>query len=256
MTQQPAIVFPDFVHEYWKSLDIRNFPTEAWVAISGFKNYQISNLGRIKTLEIRRRTRGVTIAITPPKIRKQQINRTGYLVCTLNDDCGVPYTKQVHQMVGIEFIDNPEKRPCINHKNFIRTDNRVENLEWCTNKENSAHASERYLRGTNSFLSKLTEKDVLEVFYSPDTLSKIAQKYSVDKRTVIRIKNKKVWKHVLCNLGASTKNKMPYKLNMQTADLIRSEYSTGKFTQRQLAFKYNIGKTQVGSIINNKRWKI
>ena len=104
---------------------------ENWKDIPGYEGkYQISNFGRVKSLLFINNK----YVIPREKIMNYTI-RSGYQVLVLRKN-GKRESRQVHRLVAEAFIPNPNNLPIVNHKDFNRENNFVENLEWCTQKEN------------------------------------------------------------------------------------------------------------------------
>lgn len=104
--------------------------SEVWNRINGYGDYEVSNLGRVKSFK-RDRINGKIMYPAPTK--------KGYLRIKLGDG-KITKTFSVHRLVCENFLSKDEDRKIINHKNGIKDDNRLENLEWATNSENIRHA--------------------------------------------------------------------------------------------------------------------
>ncbi|MDR1182031.1 MAG: NUMOD4 motif-containing HNH endonuclease [Bacteroidales bacterium] len=106
---------------------------EIWKDIPEYEGlYQISNLGRVKSLFGNNQKRR-------DKILKPALTNCGYLRTALTNHNKVCHLS-IHRLVAITFIPNPEDKEQINHINGIKTDNHFKNLEWCSGSENMKHA--------------------------------------------------------------------------------------------------------------------
>lgn len=111
---------------------------EIWKDIEGYEGrYQVSNLGRVRSLDIILMQPNPHNGVMMPRRRTGKILKllngtTGYKMVCLSEGFRKFKTKSVHRLVAKAFIPNPLNLEFINHKNEIKTDNRIDNLEWCT----------------------------------------------------------------------------------------------------------------------------
>lgn len=150
--------------EIYKNLSLEDLPNEEWRDVVGYERlYQVSNLGRVKSLD-----RTIPFSKCTKKVKGKVLSQhTNFGYCLVSLGRKGQGTR-VHRLVADAFIPNPSKLPIINHINEVKHDNRVENLEWCDYSYNLNYGSrngwQRRLNGIA--VCQYTKDGVLVAKYS------------------------------------------------------------------------------------------
>ena len=176
---------------------------ETWKTIPDYTLYKISDRGRLKTFNWKGSGREA--------IMKPALDGCGYLRTMIKSDKGCTHTVKMHRLVLLAFVGTPKDGLQCNHKNGIRNDNRLINLEWVTPSENSKHSFKIGLnsnRGELNPAATLTDQQVIEIRRNYQygrksrhdggkTKKQIAKEYNTTVNVIKFIIQGRTWKHLL-----------------------------------------------------------
>lgn len=178
-----------------RSTHIQNLENEIWKDIDGYEGYyQVSNYGRVKSLPRWIAYSDGRCYFYDGVLLKQKHDHGGYCLVELTINSNL-HTCKVHRLVAKAFIPNPNNFPEINHKDEDKTNNCVDNLEWCDNNYNN-HYGTRQERINNIMIDKLgkpvifTKIETGETFYYP-AISMGVKELELDPRSVQKCLSKK-----------------------------------------------------------------
>lgn len=147
---------------------------EIWKNIVGYEGlYEVSTSGRVRSLKF-----GKTKVLKPAK------EGNGYLIVSLCKD-GEKKMFSVHRLVAKAFIPNPMHKPHVNHRNEVKTDNRVENLEWMTHKENQNYGTRNERSARARINNPKISKPVLQLAKDGKIVAEYPSTHEAERQTGI-----------------------------------------------------------------------
>ena len=176
---------------------------ETWKPIKGYEDYyEVSSLGRFRSLPKIVGGRWGKCQYKGKVVKTVENPSHGYGQVSLVGN-GKKTTHRAHRLIAEAFIDNPDNKPYVNHIDCNKMNNCVDNLEWVTAKENTAHLHKlgrsNPRRGEDCPQSKLDTGDVYGIRYAIECGARnfeIAKMYSVSQSTIGDIVSGRTWNHV------------------------------------------------------------
>jgi NUMOD4 motif len=174
---------------------------EIWKDIDDYRNiYQVSNLGRIKSLARTWISGKGVIKSSKDRILVTAPDSNGYYIVNLHK-YGIRTCFKLHRLVAKYFIPNPENKPEVNHKRGNKSHNKASQLEWVTKSENELHAWKTKLKihskGEKHHMTSLTKKEVFMIRYLRNKNNSkhkdLANCFNTTVATIHNIIKRKTW---------------------------------------------------------------
>lgn len=167
----------------WNTREPMDSDIEIWADVQGYEGkYQVSNHGRVKSLARYRKNNGNSQTFQEERILKQSINNCGYCIVELSLDAKRK-RHSVHRLVASAFISNDDGKEQVNHKDENKQNNHVDNLEWCSCKENNNYGShnEKSAKTRGIAVVRIDESGNREEFYS---ISEAARRTGISQPSI------------------------------------------------------------------------
>lgn len=177
------------------------------------------------------------------------------------------YNILVHRLVAGAFLPNPDNKPEVNHKDGNKSNNNVDNLEWCTSKENIIHAYSMGLKkqncGEKNHNAKIKKKEAKKICRLLEenklTIKEISEIIGCNKSIIMNIRQKKAWTDVskyynIDNYSIKESTNGNKRMSESTVIKICTDLSSGLYSIKEISKKYNVPYSRVNDIKQRKTW--